>query len=79
MAQILVRKLDDKVHSALKARAVERGTSAENLAREILTFNIMPESRLKLGDQLMSIWKDADLAGLEIERDTTPYTPPSFD
>ena len=37
MGQILVRNLDDEVIEQLKARALERGTSLEQLARDALT------------------------------------------
>jgi plasmid stability protein len=37
MGQILVRNLDDDVIERLKAKALERGTSLEQLAREALT------------------------------------------
>lgn len=37
MGQILVRNLDDEVIEKLKAKALERGTSLEQLARETLT------------------------------------------
>jgi plasmid stability protein len=37
MGQLLVRNLDDDVIERLKARAQERGTSLEQVAREALT------------------------------------------
>ncbi|PWS37912.1 hypothetical protein DFH01_00935 [Falsiroseomonas bella] len=37
MGQLLVRNLDDDVIECLKARALERGTSLEQVAREALT------------------------------------------
>jgi plasmid stability protein len=37
MGQLLVRNLDDDVIERLKARALERGTSLEQVARDALT------------------------------------------
>jgi antitoxin FitA len=46
MGQLLVRNLDDDVIERLKAKAVERGTSLEQLARDTLTEAARRQERL---------------------------------
>jgi plasmid stability protein len=46
MGQILVRNLDDDVIEDLKAKALERGTSLEQVAREALTDAARRKDRL---------------------------------
>ena len=45
MGQMLVRNLDDSVIEGLKRRASERGTSLEQMAREILTAAAAVDAR----------------------------------
>jgi plasmid stability protein len=45
MGQMLVRNLDDSVIEGLKRRALERGTSLEQIAREILTAAAAEDAR----------------------------------
>jgi plasmid stability protein len=45
MGQMLVRNLDDSVIEGLKRRAMERGTSLEQIAREILTAAAAEDAR----------------------------------
>jgi plasmid stability protein len=45
MGQMLVRNLDDSVIEGLKRRAMERGTSLEQIAREILTAAAAQDAR----------------------------------
>ncbi len=45
MGQMLVRNLDDGVIERLKARAAERGTSLEQVAREVLTAAALDDER----------------------------------
>lgn len=75
MSQILVRQLAPEAHRALKARARKMHRSAESIAREILEGSLLPESRLGFGDRMAALWTGADLSGIELERDKTPYEP----
>ncbi|MDE0694812.1 MAG: plasmid stabilization protein [Boseongicola sp.] len=75
MPQILVRQLASEAHRALKARARQQNCSAESLAREILESSLVPESRTGLGSRIAALWDGADLSGLDLVRDRTPYEP----
>lgn len=79
MAQIIIRQIPDEVHRALKARASERGRSAEAEVRDILAEALLPESRPKAGDVLTGIWRGADTSELVFERDQTPHEPVTFE
>lgn len=80
MAQIVVRRLPDSVHTALRARARGLGVSAEALARDILARELLPEDRPRLGaglgDRLAAIWDGADLDGVSLDREGDPHEPP---
>lgn len=73
MAQIVVRKLPEEVHNALKARAKRETKSAEAVARDILSDALLPDDQLGFGDRLSALWKDTE--GPEIEIDREPYEP----
>ena len=75
MSQILVRQLAPEAHGALKARARKLHRSVEAVAREILEGSLLPDSRLGFGDRIAAVWSGADLSGIDLERDTTPYEP----
>lgn len=75
MPQILVRQLAPEAHRALKARAHKLHRSAESVAREILEGSLLPDSRNGFGDRMAALWAGADLSGIELERDKTPYEP----
>ncbi|GGA31769.1 MULTISPECIES: FitA-like ribbon-helix-helix domain-containing protein [Rhodobacterales] len=75
MSQILVRQLAPEAHRALKARAHKLHRSAESVAREILESSLLPDSGLGFGDRMAAFWSDADLTGIDLERDKTPYEP----
>lgn len=79
MAQIVVRKIPDEVHRALKARAVEHGRSAEAEIRDILARAVFPQDRKKAGDILCQIWSGSDTSQLVFKRDQTPHEPMSFE
>jgi len=78
MAAISVRNLPDEVHRALRARASKHGCSTEAEVRSILEMAIFPAKRIKLGDLMTSIAKEAGgLTDEEVEsinnmRDKTP-------
>lgn len=79
MAQIVVRQIPDEVHRALKAQAAAHGRSAEAELREILARAVLPESRLRAGDLLRSIWAGAETEDLAIARDRHAPDPISFE
>lgn len=79
MAQITIRQLPDEVHRALKTQARAQGKSAEALARSLLRRGLFPADRLRPGDLLQSIWKDADLDGVSFERDHSDIDAASFE
>ncbi|MYA68053.1 MAG: plasmid stabilization protein [Gammaproteobacteria bacterium] len=81
MAQITIRQIPDEVHRALKAQAQAQvqGKSAEALARTILQRGLFPADRVRPGDLLRSIWKDADLEDVSFERDRSPIDAASFE
>jgi plasmid stability protein len=85
VASLLIRRLDQAVKSALKARAVRHGRSMEAEARAIIemeleqarsggTASTEPSGR-SAGDVLRK-WRERT-GGIEvaIERDRTPYVP----
>lgn len=79
MPQIIVRRLPDEVHRALKARASEHGRSTEAEARDIIARAVLPDNRPKAGDLLCGIWKGAEVSGAIFERDKNPHEPMSFE
>lgn len=84
MAMITVRNLPDEVHRALRARAAQHGRSTEAEVREILERAVKPESRLRMGQALAALGRqagltDAELAAIDRVRDTTPAEPARLD
>lgn len=83
MAQIVVRRLPDAVHAALRDRARRQGVSAEALARDILARALLPDAAREPGAdflaRLSAIWEGADLSGFEVARDGAPPEPPTLE
>ena len=79
MAQITIRQIPDEVHRALKSQARAQGSSAEALARSLLRRGLFPADRVRPGDLLRSIWKDADFGDVSFGRDRTPIDPAVFE
>ena len=79
MPQIVVRRLPDEVHRALKARAHEHGRSTEAEARDIIARAVLPDARPKAGDLLCGIWQGANVSEVTFERDRAPHDPLSFE
>ena len=77
MAQITIRQIPDEVLLALKSQA--QGNSSEALARTILQRGLFPTDRVRPGDLLRSIWKDASLRDVAFQRDRSPIDAASFD
>ena len=61
MAILTVRNVPDEVHRALRVRAAQHGRSTESEVREILASVVKPASRLRLGDALASLSREAGL------------------
>lgn len=78
MATVLVRKLPDEVHRALRVQAAYHGHSTEAEIRRILETAVRPPDHVKLGSLLVSIAREAgSLSEAESEyfdqiRDKTP-------
>jgi plasmid stability protein len=83
MASITVRNLPDEVRRALRARAVRHGHSTEAEVRNILEQAARPEGRLRLGDFLVSMAREAggltEAEAEQFERDKTPAEPLRFE
>ncbi|MYA37068.1 MAG: plasmid stabilization protein [Gammaproteobacteria bacterium] len=79
MAQITIRQIPDEVLLVLKSQAQAQGKSAEELARIILQRGLFPVDRVRPGDLLRSIWKDANLRDVAFQRDRSPIDAASFD
>ena len=61
MATVMVRKLSDEVHRALRARAAMHGRSTEAEVRAILENAVKPEGSVGLGSLLADIGRRASL------------------
>ena len=64
MASLSIRKLDDETYEGLKARALRRGVSMEEEARQILKRAVSPPERL--GDLFLNVFGPANGAELEL-------------
>lgn len=88
MGMMTIRNIPDEVHDALRAQAKAHGRSAEAEVRVILQHAVKPETRLRMGEALAAIgreagvtdedWAELDQA-LEAARDTKPAEPMSFE
>jgi plasmid stability protein len=84
MASITIRNVADDVHRALRVRAAQHGRSAEAEIREILERALKPEGRVRLGDALAALGREAGLTDEEIAvidqiRDRSPAEPMTFE
>jgi plasmid stability protein len=82
MASVTVRNLPDEVHRAIRARAASHGRSAEAEIRDILENAVMPSDRLRMGDALAQIGRDAGLTDDDADwlgKKREPAAPLSFD
>jgi plasmid stability protein len=67
MAMLTVRNLPDDVHRALRVRAARNGRSTEAEVREILATAVKPEARLRVGDALSAMAREAGLTNDDID------------
>ena len=84
MASITVRNVPEEVHRALRVRAAQHGRSAEAEVRDILERAVKPVERVRLGDALAALGREAGLTDEDIEaidraRDKTPAEPMAFE
>lgn len=79
MPALNVRNLSEETHRALRIRAAEHGRSTEAEVRAILEEAVRPQAPVRLGTLLAKIGQDFGGVELELERDTTPAEPASFE
>lgn len=84
MAILTVRNVPDEVHRALRAQAALHGRSTEAEVREILASAVRPAYRLRMGDALAAIGRQAglsneDVAAMEQARDKIAAEPMRFE
>ena len=84
MAILTVRNVPDDVHRALHAQAARNGRSTEAEVREILASAVRPAHRLRMGDALAAIGRQAglsneDVATMDQAPDRTPADPLRFE
>lgn len=82
MASVTVRNLPDEVHRAIRARAASHGRSAEAEIRDILEKAVKPSDRLRMGDALAQIGRDAGLTDDDanwLDKKREPAAPLSFE
>jgi len=84
MASITVRNVPDEVHRALRVLAAQHGRSAEAEIRDILERAVKPAKRVRLGDALAALGREAglteqDIAAIDQTRDKSPANPMTFE
>lgn len=83
MAVLTVLNVPDEVHRALRGRAAQHGRSIEVEILEILASAVKPQQRLRLGDALSDLRRNAGLSNedysvFEQMRDSAPAEPLGF-
>ena len=82
MAILTVRNVPDEVHRALRVRAAAHGRSTEAEVRDILENSVRPEQRLRMGDALAAIGRNAGLKDKDFvvfDHSKTPAEPMDFE
>jgi plasmid stability protein len=84
MASITVRNVPEDVHRALRVLAAQHGRSAEAEIRDILERAVKPVDRVRIGDALAALGREAGLTNEDVEalergRDRTPAEPMAFE
>ena len=84
MASITVRNVPNEVHRALRVLAAQHGRSAEAEIRDILERAVKPAKRVRLGDALAALGREAglteqDIAAIDQTRDKSPANPMKFE
>jgi plasmid stability protein len=76
LASLSIRKLDEETYESLRARALRKGVSMEEEARQILKGAVSPPERL--GDLFLQVFGPTKGAVLELPR-REPHEPLSFE
>jgi antitoxin FitA len=66
MAILTVRDVPDEVHRALRLRATEHGHSTEAEVREILALAVKPAQRMRMGEAMVAIARDAGVTESDV-------------
>jgi plasmid stability protein len=66
MAILTVRNVPDEVHRALRLRAAENGHSTEAEVREILALAVRPAQRLRMGEAMVAISRQAGVTESDV-------------
>jgi plasmid stability protein len=61
MSAVTIRNFPDEVHRALKVRASHNRRSTEPEIRDILARAVKPDTRVRLGDALAALGREAGL------------------
>ncbi len=77
MSSVTVRNLPEATHRALKLRAAQHGRSTEAEIRDILENAVRP--KVGMGTLLAAIGRGVGGVELDVQRDTTPVAPASFE
>lgn len=77
MSAVTVRNLSDATHRALKLRAAQHGQSTEAEIRSILDAAVAP--KLAIGTALAQIGQSLGGIELNLQRDSRPIEPASFE
>lgn len=65
MPNLTIRNLPEETHRAIKTRARRHGRSTEAEIREVLKTAALPESRVRIGDELAAL--GAAFGGIEMD------------
>jgi plasmid stability protein len=76
LASLSIRKLDDETYESLRARALRKGVSMEEEARQILRRAVSPPERL--GDLFVKVFGPRNGAVLELPQ-REPHEPLDFE
>ena len=76
MASLSIRKLDAETYESLRARALRRGVSMEEEARQILKRAVSPPERL--GDLFLKVFGPKNGAALDLPQ-REPHEPLDFE
>ncbi|MBM3598356.1 MAG: plasmid stability protein [Alphaproteobacteria bacterium] len=76
MAAMIVRKISDATHRALRMRAAQKGRSVEAEVRAILDEAVRSADRPGIGTALMKMFRPG--VDLEVRRNRAPAEPAEF-
>jgi len=77
MANLSIRKLDDRVYESLRIKAAQHGTSMEEEARQILSQAVSTPERIS--DVFQKYFGRKNGVDLVIPHKRTPHKPMDFD